>query len=124
MREASAVEPPDQVADASRRTYLAGERTYLAWWRSGLTALALGLGAGRIGPEVTKGSGWELQTLGVAYALLGMAVIAYGLRRQRALDKALSRGRYEPLSTRGATGLAVAALLLGVATIVVIFQTS
>ena len=45
------MEPPDQVADASRRTYLAGERTYLAWWRSGLTALAVGalvLGAATI----------------------------------------------------------------------------
>ena len=43
MREASAVEPPDQVADASRRTYLAGERTYLAWWRSGLESLFIGV---------------------------------------------------------------------------------
>ena len=118
------MEPPDQVADASRRTYLAGERTYLAWWRSGLTALALGVGAGRIGPDLTKGSGWELQVLGVGYALLGMAVMRYGLRRQRALNDALARGRYAPLSTRGATALAVGALVLGAATIAVIFQTS
>jgi inner membrane protein YidH len=123
MREATVVEPPEQVADASRRTYLAGERTYLAWWRSGLTALALGVGAGRIGPDLAKGSAWELQVLGLGYVLLGMAVIAYGLYRQRALNDALARGHYAPLSTRGATVLAVGAIVLGLATIVVIFQS-
>ncbi len=39
------------LEDATRRTRLANERTYLAWWRSGLTALAVGLAAGKLVPE-------------------------------------------------------------------------
>jgi putative membrane protein len=38
--------------DASRRTRLANERTQLAWWRTGLTALAVGLAIGRVLPEL------------------------------------------------------------------------
>jgi putative membrane protein len=45
---------PAQLVDASRRTYLAGERTQLAWWRTGLTALAVALGVGRVVPELSK----------------------------------------------------------------------
>ena len=44
------------VQDATRRTRLANERTYLAWWRSGLTALAVSFGAGRIVPELSGGA--------------------------------------------------------------------
>ena len=39
------------VEDATRRTRLANERTYLAWWRTGLTALAVGIGIGKLVPE-------------------------------------------------------------------------
>ena len=42
-----------QDVDASRRTRLAGERTMLAWLRTALTALAVGLAAGKIVPELT-----------------------------------------------------------------------
>ena len=52
------MEPIDEARDATRRTRLANERTYLAWWRSGLTALAVAVGAGKIAPEVTGGSSW------------------------------------------------------------------
>lgn len=40
---------PARLVDASRRTYLAGERTQLAWWRTGLTALAVALGLAATG---------------------------------------------------------------------------
>lgn len=40
-------QPTDGAADALRRTRLANERTHLAWWRTGLAALAVSLGAGR-----------------------------------------------------------------------------
>jgi putative membrane protein len=46
-------EPEREVGDATRRTRLANERTYLAWWRTGLTALAVGIGIGRIVPGVS-----------------------------------------------------------------------
>jgi putative membrane protein len=45
-----------QVRDATRRTRLANERTYLAWWRTGLTALAVSFGAGRLLPELSNGA--------------------------------------------------------------------
>ena len=41
------------MADSTRRTRLANERTYLAWWRTGLTTLAVAIGAGKIVPELT-----------------------------------------------------------------------
>src|SRR4249920_3427477 len=50
---------PDQLlteaVDATRRTHLANERTQLAWWRTGLTALAVALGVGRVVPELAGG---------------------------------------------------------------------
>ena len=43
-----------EVADATRRTLLASERSELAWWRTGLTALAVALGVGRVVPELNR----------------------------------------------------------------------
>jgi putative membrane protein len=69
-----------EVEDATRRTRLATERTYLAWWRSGLAALAVGLAAGRLVPELSSGASWPYELLGVGYSLLGVAFISYGHR--------------------------------------------
>ena len=41
-----------ESGDATRRTRLAGERIQLAWWRTGLTSLAVGIGIGRVVPEL------------------------------------------------------------------------
>lgn len=110
----------DQTVDATRRTQLAGERTYLAWWRSGLTAIALGFAAGKVVPGLTDDSEWEYEALGVGYGALGVAVFAYGLLRQRRLESALHRGTYAPLGAVGTIGLAAAGVLLGVLTILVV----
>ena len=40
-------DPRGEAVDATRRTHLASERTYLAWWRTGLTSLTVGIGAGQ-----------------------------------------------------------------------------
>ena len=85
----------DETRDATRRTRLATERTYLAWWRTGLTAFAVAFGAGRIVPELTGGS-------------------------QKQVDEALARGDYAPFDDRAAIVFAVAGLLLGFATIVLV----
>jgi putative membrane protein len=45
--------PFDEARDATRRARLANERTYLAWWRTGLTALAVSFGAGKLLPALT-----------------------------------------------------------------------
>jgi uncharacterized membrane protein YidH (DUF202 family) len=47
--------PPDAV-DATRRTHLASERTELAWWRTGLAALAVAVGVGRVVPGLDRGA--------------------------------------------------------------------
>ena len=69
--------------DATRRTLLANERTYLAWWRSALAAFAVSLGVGKIVPSLTHGSTIGYSIVGVGYALLGVAFIAYGFLRQQ-----------------------------------------
>jgi putative membrane protein len=49
--------------DATWRTRLANERTYLAWWRTGLTAVAVAFGAGKLVPEVAGGTQWPYETI-------------------------------------------------------------
>jgi putative membrane protein len=113
-----------ELEDATRRTRLATERTYLAWLRSGLTALAVGLAAGKLIPELSNEASWPYELLGVGYALLGIALIGYGLRRQYAVEAAVSRGEWAPLDPRVATALAALGVLLGAATIVVMLVAS
>ena len=56
--------------DATRRTRLANERTYLAWWRSGLTAFAVSIGAGKLIPAVSSGPSWPFEALGGAFGVV------------------------------------------------------
>jgi putative membrane protein len=114
------VEPFDEARDATRRTRLANERTYLAWWRSGLTSLAVAVGAGKIAPEVTGGSSWPYQILGAGFALLGVTFVAYGFVRQRAVENALREGKFAPLDVRISLTLTVATMILGIATVVLV----
>ena len=109
-----------EVEDATRRTRLANERTYLAWWRSGLTALAVGIGAGKLVPELSTGAAWPYELLGAGYSLLGVAFIAYGHRRQLLVEEAVRRGEWAPLDSRVAAALTAVGLVLAVATIAVI----
>ena len=108
------------VEDATRRTRLATERTYLAWLRSGLTALAVGLAAGKLVPELSSGASWPYELLGVGYSLLGIALILYGHHRQRAVEAAVRRGEWAPLDVTPATALTIVGSVLGAATIAVV----
>ncbi|MDX6533673.1 MAG: putative rane protein [Gaiellales bacterium] len=104
----------DESLDAIRRTRLANERTYLAWWRTGLTALAVSLAAGKVVPDLTDtGSTWPYEALGAGFALLGVACIAYGLRRERQVERALLRGGFVPADPAMALGLTAAGVVLG-----------
>lgn len=103
--------------DASRRTRLANERTELAWWRTGLTALAVGIGVGRVIPELSENlTEWPHVALGGAFAAYGVILIWYGNRRRRAVDAALNRGVYADADFRIGAALALAGAGLGVAT--------
>jgi len=109
-----------EAEDATRRTRLASERTYLAWIRSGLTALAVALGAGRLVPELAGGASWPYQLLGVGYGVLGIGFVAYGVKRQVAVETAIERGEWAPLDRNAALAFALGGVLLGIATIAVI----
>lgn len=111
--------PPD-AADAIHRTRLANERTYLAWWRTGMTAFAVGLGAGRLVPELSNGAAWPFEAIGVAFAVVGAAFIAHGYLRQKAVDEALARGEYASLGDRVAAAFAACGILLGAGTVALV----
>src|SRR4051794_8934811 len=107
---------PAQLVDASRRTYLAGERTQLAWWRTGLTALAVALGVGRVVPELSNnGARWPYVIAGVGFALWGIFAVAYGTANREAMEKALREGNFHeappwPLRTLTVAGIALGLL--------------
>jgi putative membrane protein len=113
-----------ESGDATRRTHLANERTYLAWWRTGLTCLVVSIGAGKLVPSISHQARWPYEVLGAGFAVLGIAFIAYGMRRQREIRDAVARNEFEHpddrfLATFTAIGIALGALLL----VLVVIQT-
>lgn len=110
----------DEAADATRRTRLATERTYLAWWRTGLTAFAVSLGTGRLVPALTDATSWPYVVVGVAFALLGVAFIAYGYRRQQEVDRAVARGEYAPPEGKLLLVLTAIGVVLGLAMLAIV----
>jgi putative membrane protein len=118
-------EPPgggefDQSRDATRRTHLANERTYLAWWRTGITALAASIGVGRVVPSLTHQTRWPYAVLGAGFALLGIATMTYGLRRQREVQRAVVRGEFIHPNDWFLTVLTGAGAALGLLLLVVV----
>jgi inner membrane protein YidH len=109
-----------EFPEASRRTYLANERTELAWWRTGLTALAVSLGVGRLIPELGGGPNWPYAVIGAGYAVLGTGFIIYGSWRERAVRRAIARGEFVYPDTRVFAALTALAVLLGIATFVLV----
>jgi putative membrane protein len=110
----------EQEVDASRRTRLASERTYLAWWRTGLAAFAVSLGAGRLVPAIAGGPQVLYSIVGIIFALLGVTMIAYGRRRGREVDAAIAEGRYQRADDRVLAIMAFAAAAAGLLLIVLI----
>jgi putative membrane protein len=110
----------DEAGDATRRTRLANERTYLAWWRTGLTALAVALGAGRLVPALTDGTRWPYAAVGAGFALLGIAFIGYGFVRQRMVDEAIGRGEFVRPDERLTALFTAVGILVGLALLVIV----
>jgi putative membrane protein len=112
-----------ETADALRRTRLASERTYLAWWRTGLTSIAVGIGAGGIAPKLVGEAHWAYVLIGAGFTALGVAVLGYGLRRQKTVDRAIAEGGFAPPDTRVLAVLTGVAALLGTLTVVLLLTS-
>ena len=109
----------DDAQDATRRTRLANERTYLAWWRTGLTALAVSLAAGKVVPQLSNAQRtWPYQVIGAGFALLGIGCIGYALRRERQVEAALMRGDFVPPDRGWTLVMTVVGIALGALTLV------
>jgi putative membrane protein len=107
----------DPSGDASRRTLLASERTQLAWWRTGLTALAVGLAVGRLLPELAHDlEQWPYVALGVGFALYGVLLIWYGGVRAAEVDRAVGEGRFAAPTPWISSALGAIGIGLGLAT--------
>jgi inner membrane protein YidH len=110
----------DEAGDATRRTRLANERTYLAWWRTGLTSFAVSLGAGKLVPALTDETRWPYVIVGIGFALLGVAFVAYGFMRQRQVERAVARGEYVRPDETLLAILTLAGVLLGIALLLIV----
>jgi len=113
----------DEGGDATRRTRLANERTSLAWWRTGLAALAVALGAGKIVPGVAGGTTWPFVALGALYSVFGIACFVFGYWRDRAVDAAISRGEYVRAHPSAVLALAVFGIVIAVLSLIAIVLT-
>ena len=109
-----------EADDAIYRTRLANERTLLAWWRTGFTLLAVGIGVGRLLPELTSATRWPYEVIGVAFALVGVVFVWIGHRRAQEVERALDRKEFVPFSSHLSLALTVAGTVLAIATIGVI----
>jgi putative membrane protein len=116
-------DPPAQVSDVTRRTWLAAERTWLAWWRSGVAVGAVALALGRFLPELTHRHSWQFRALGVGYGLLSVAVLIVGAVRQRRGAEALRNDTFSELSSPVVNWLTGVAILLSVVSTVLVLTT-
>ncbi|HEY2715223.1 MAG TPA: DUF202 domain-containing protein [Solirubrobacterales bacterium] len=114
-------EPQESYESAPRRTHLAAERTQLAWWRTGLTAIAVGLGIGRVVPDIAGTEDtWPYVVTGICFALYGVALIAYGTVRARELERRLGGRHQIDASDRMLVALTVVGVILGLASVALI----
>jgi uncharacterized membrane protein YidH (DUF202 family) len=109
-----------EFGEGSRRTYLAAERTYLSWIRSGLAALAVAIGVGRLIPALLETGRTVFALLGVGYAVLGLGMMLYGGIRQRSVRRAIDRGRYVEVDQTVVLAISALGVVLAVATIAVV----
>ena len=113
---------PSQTGDATRRTHLANERTQLAWWRTGFTAIAVGVGVGRVVPELGGSNHWSYAAVGIGYILYGMLFIVVGTVRQRQVETAVMDARWAAQERSMLLGLTVIGLVLGVLTALLVMM--
>jgi uncharacterized membrane protein YidH (DUF202 family) len=109
--------PPDHQA---RMASMSAERTWLAWWRTALAAAAGALGVGRLAPEVLHVAPWPYIVLGCGYALLALALLAVGARRQQQLARVTRPEEHVPLPLRTVLALTGGCVVVALLTIVLV----
>jgi putative membrane protein len=110
----------EELPQGSRRTQLANERTFLAWMRTGLASVAVGLAIAKLLPTLHEGASWPYVALGVAFCLLGLALVWFGVWRLRVVDRAMSRGEYAPMTNSVALAMGIATGTLSILTMLVV----
>jgi uncharacterized membrane protein YidH (DUF202 family) len=118
------VEPPEQereFGDPTRRTFLAQERTLLAWWRTSFSAIGVALAVGRLLPDIAHLPRVPFLILGVGWGLLAVALVSFGLIRQRAGERAIRAGGYLHVNPYWLAALTVYMVVLLLGTIGVMF---
>jgi hypothetical protein len=88
-----------------------------------LTAIAVGIGAGGIAPKLVGGERWAYVGVGAGFAALGAIVFGYGLRRQLAVDRAVSEGGFTPADPLFLLLLTAAGIVLAALTIVLLISS-
>lgn len=110
----------DPGEDVTRRTLLAAERTWLAWWRSGIAAATAAVAVGGVVPNLVDAGKTPYIVLGAGYALLAAGVFAGAALRRRRVARALQEGEWAGVGEAGVLALTLVAMLLALATLVVI----
>jgi uncharacterized membrane protein YidH (DUF202 family) len=85
-----------------------------------LTAFAVSLGAGKLVPALTDETRGPYVVVGVGFALLGIAFVAYGFRRQRLVERAVARGEYVRPDERLLAWMTGIGVLLGLLLLVIV----
>ena len=102
------------------RTHLANERTFLAWLRTGLSLVAVGIGAASFIP-IDLVPGFPLvRTFAIVLVLSGTSMVIYGGLRFRRAYEAIEGGTYGP-STMPVLAVAIIIGVLGLMAIPMVF---
>jgi putative membrane protein len=112
------------VTGDARRTGMAAERTWLAWWRTALVAIAGALGVGRLAPQLLHVARAPYVILGCGYALLAVALLIVGARRQHGLQDAIDAGQPATLPAAIVAGFTAGGIVLAVLTAVLVIAST
>jgi putative membrane protein len=114
MAEATAVVAATVGESDNRiRTHLANERTFLAWLRTGLSLVAVGIGAASFLPlDIIPGIPY-VRMLSISLVLAGVATMLLGVSRFTTVSEQIESGRVISPRTQ-VVGIAVIVAVLGI----------
>jgi uncharacterized membrane protein YidH (DUF202 family) len=103
---------------------LAAQRTQLAWWRTGLAALAVALGIGRLVPALLDPTHvWPFTVVGVGFGVYALLLFGYGTVQARSVRTSLEHGVDAPSREIVLFGLTAIGVVLIVATTALILTS-